>query len=104
LNNVKPTGEAMNSLNDFGLTPFLAYIEQFCSSYSSLRGKAMLLVNAEAEKHGLQFSRFKITNESLFKKNAPTIDRVKKAFSRSPYGGKSAAVKSNPFNAEEEIV
>jgi hypothetical protein len=73
LNNIKPTGKAMNSLNDLGLTPFLAYIEHFCSRLTSLRAKAMLLVNAEAEKHGLQFSKYKITNASLFKKEAPAV-------------------------------
>lgn len=37
LKNKPPKKDSMNSLDEQGLTPFLAYIEYFCSKYSSLR-------------------------------------------------------------------
>ena len=66
LNNDDPSAESINILSDNGLTPFLAYIEHFCSRYPSLRGEMMQLVNAEAHKHGVSFHKYKLDNQSLF--------------------------------------
>lgn len=56
----------MNSLDDDGLTPFLAYINKFCSSYAALKGKMMVLMNAEAVVHGTQYKHYKVDLTKLF--------------------------------------
>ena len=66
LANEEPTVENMNNLNDDGLTPFLAYINEFCSSYVTIKGKMMVLMNAEAAVHGTQYSRYKVDLAKLF--------------------------------------
>ena len=58
----------MNTLDDLGLSPFLLFIEYFCSRFVSLRSELMIIINAEAKKHKADFSKYKITNYTLFKK------------------------------------
>ena len=82
LNNDDPSAATMDVLDDNGLTPFLAYIEYFCSRYPSLRGDMMQLVNAEAQKHGTKFDKYKLDNQSLFEKK---IDDG--SHNRHNYGG-----------------
>lgn len=64
--NEEPTVETMNCLDENGLSPFLAYINKFCSSYVTVKGKMMVLMNAEAAVHGAQYGRYKIDLEKLF--------------------------------------
>ena len=68
LANDEPSAAVINVLDDNGLTPFLAYIEHFCSRYPSLSGEMMQLVNAEAFKHGSDFDKYELDNQSLFEK------------------------------------
>ena len=58
----------MNALDDLGLSPFLNFVEYFCSRFVSLRSELMIIINAEAKKHKTDFSKYEITNETLFKK------------------------------------
>ena len=44
LENETPTRETMNVLNSTGLSPFLAYIEHFCSVYTLRRGNCLQLI------------------------------------------------------------
>ncbi len=62
LANDPPTKETMNVLDDLGLTPFLNYIEYFCSRFTSLRGELFVLVTAEAKKHNDDFDKYEINN------------------------------------------
>ena len=71
LKNDPPTVETMNSLDDLGLSPFLNFVEYFCSRFVSLRSELMILVNAESKKHKAEFSKYEITNATLFKKAPP---------------------------------
>jgi hypothetical protein len=43
--NDTPTPETMNILNGTGMTPFLAYIEQFTSKYYALKETMLQQVN-----------------------------------------------------------
>lgn len=60
--NDPPSKETMNVLDDLGLTPFLNYIEYFCSRFTSLREELFVLVNAEAKKHKDDFDKYEIDN------------------------------------------
>jgi len=71
LKNDPPTVETMNALDDLGLSPFLNFVEYFCSRFVSLRSELMILVNAESKKHKTDFSKYGITNATLFKKAPP---------------------------------
>ena len=71
IGNDTPTSQTMNTLNDMGHSPFLAYIEHFCSRFPTLRGEAMQLVNDEASKHGDKYEKFSLDNQSLFKRRDP---------------------------------
>jgi hypothetical protein len=69
----------MNELDVNGLTPFLAYLEHFCTRYESLRNQLLELINAESLTHGTKFEKYVIDIESLF---------VQEAVSNNPYGGR----------------
>lgn len=62
----EPTAENMNQPNDLGLTPLLAYIEQFSSQCPSLGARMLELVNAEAVKHATAYAKYEIDVDSLF--------------------------------------
>jgi hypothetical protein len=68
LDNDEPSAATMNTLNNKGLSPFLAYLDQFCSTYVSLRGNALALINWQAAKHGDDPGLFEIDNPALFRK------------------------------------
>lgn len=107
LNNDPPTEETMNALDDLGLTPFLNFVEYFCSRFVSLRSELMILVNAESKKHKTDFSKYEITNATLFKKAPPENNR-----NRGRYGGgfgggfgggmKKAAKRPNGWGGQED--
>lgn len=69
MENDKPTKETMNVLNHMGLSPFLAYIEQFATQFPTLRSTMLQLVNFEAAKHKDQVMKYEITNLILFEKS-----------------------------------
>lgn len=101
LKNDPPTKETMNALDDIGLTPFLAFIEYFCSRFTSLRGELMALINVEAKKHKAEFSKYEITNASLFKKVQPDPNRTFGGGFGGGFGAKKA-VKRGWGGQEEE--
>lgn len=81
----------MNTLDDFGLTPFLAYVRHFCSTYHDLRADLVQLLNTEAARHGKNFGKYRVDNFSLFNKVA-----------RAP--APSSAFGFNPFNNPNALV
>ena len=91
MTNEEPTIETMNSLDENGLTPFLAYIEKFCSSYATVKGQMMVLMNAEAAVHGTQYSRYKVDLTKLFGDGEgpaqPRHYRGRGKMARRAYGG-----------------
>jgi hypothetical protein len=44
IENETPKVESINILDDIGMTPFLAYIEKFCSSFEEIRSMKPLVV------------------------------------------------------------
>jgi hypothetical protein len=67
IENDPPSKETMNILDELGLTPFLTFVEYFCSYVNNLRGNLHILVIAESKKHKDDVSKYKIDNSSLFK-------------------------------------
>ncbi len=63
LRNKPPSKESMNVLDERGLTPFLAYVEYFCSRYASLRAEIIQFVADAAQKHRSKFSFAKMDLE-----------------------------------------
>jgi hypothetical protein len=88
----------MNILNMTGLSPFLAYIEHFCSNYVNLRGNVLSLINLEASKHKARVELFEITNEDIFK---PAPDNSQDHGHQQMggfggFGGRRTAMKARP--------
>lgn len=53
IENETPKVESINILDDIGMTPLLAYIEKFCSSYDLIRSNIFkILTSDEGKKRG----------------------------------------------------
>ena len=46
IENETPKVESINILDDIGMTPFLAYIDKFCSSFEEIRSNISNKINA----------------------------------------------------------
>ena len=68
----------MNQLDENGLTPFLAYIYMFCSSYKDIKGKIMTLINQEALAHKTSFHKYSVDLALLF----PSIRKKKQKLNK----------------------
>jgi hypothetical protein len=71
LKNKPPSKESINVLDERGLSPFLAYVEHFCSRYASLRAEIIQLVSEAAQKHRRKFSLSKMDIGTLFAPKEP---------------------------------
>ncbi len=65
IENETPKVESINILDDIGMTPFLAYIEKFCTSFEEVRTNIFkILVSDQGKKKDFDIKQ--ISNEKLF--------------------------------------